>query len=781
MTDKQIKILVGSLLHDIGKAVYRSGDGRNHSESGYHYLKDEAGIQDREILNCVRYHHGASLKQADLDRDAIAYLSYYADNVAAATDRRLKEDPEEGFDKRVPLSSVFNLLNGKNGNAHFEMQRLNSASGINYPTEKPVQLREGFYGEVIADITRCLKGITWDEKYLSSLLTVLESNLSYIPSSTSRRELADISLYDHMKLTAAVAACMEQWLASQGQGDYREALFLQAEKTYEKQSFLLYSLDVSGIQKFIYTISSEGALKGLRSRSFYLEILMEFLIDELLERLSLSRANLIYAGGGHCYLLLPNTEQVKGHLEAFEKETNRWFERHYDIALYIAGGMVACSAMDLRNEPEGSYPELYRTISRMQSQKKAHRYGAEEIRALNRMRHSGERECRICRRMDQTDAAGRCRMCGALLGLSADVLYQKFFVILGEAVEEGLALPFGRYLKAVAGEKELTEMMGYNAYVRSYTKNREYTGKLLSTNLWVGNYAAEKTFEQLAEKAQGMKELGVLRADVDNLGKAFVDGFMRDGSSRWMSLSRTAAMSRQLSLFFKCYVNRLLEEGNESFLQGQKARSIAIVYSGGDDVFLVGAWNEVIEAFADLRQAFRRFTGGALTISGGVGKYAPSYPLHLMATETEALEEAAKALPEKNGISVFSEEHTYGWDCFMEKVVGEKLAAIQRFFHETEGYGMNFFYNLVDLMRNMDERINLARFVYLISRMEPDEKRLKELEMESAGKGKAVLEAYRCFSQSMYQWIRKEGDRRELITAAYLYVYNVRKREGEDA
>ena len=35
ITDDQIKLMIGSLLHDIGKVVYRSGDGRNHSQSGY--------------------------------------------------------------------------------------------------------------------------------------------------------------------------------------------------------------------------------------------------------------------------------------------------------------------------------------------------------------------------------------------------------------------------------------------------------------------------------------------------------------------------------------------------------------------------------------------------------------------------------------------------------------------------------------------------------------------------------------------------------------------------
>lgn len=88
LTDRQIKLVVGSLLHDIGKVVYRSGDGRNHSTSGYDFLKNEAKIEDAELLNCVRYHHGKYLKNAQIAADDLAYITYYADNVAAFTDRR---------------------------------------------------------------------------------------------------------------------------------------------------------------------------------------------------------------------------------------------------------------------------------------------------------------------------------------------------------------------------------------------------------------------------------------------------------------------------------------------------------------------------------------------------------------------------------------------------------------------------------------------------------------------------------------------------------------------
>ena len=349
MTERQIKLAVGSMLHDIGKAAYRSGDGRNHSQSGYDYLKNEAGIQDEDILDCVRFHHGGRLKGASIDPDHIAYITYYADNVAAAADRRERQDGEAGFDKKVPLESIFNVLNGNHGCSHYSRQVLNPKEGIIYPTEENVEMDDGFYKKVMGNITENLKGLGSSPEYVNSLLSVLEANLSYIPSSTSKKELTDISLYDHVKITAAVALCTERYLEAEGIRDYRRELFEQREKAYEKPMFLLYSMDISGIQNFIYTISSKGALRGLRARSFYLEIVMEHMIDELLDRLSLCRTNLIYSGGGHCYLLLPNTVQVCETVEDQEREVNRWFMDTFGISLYVAGGYAPCSAKSLRN------------------------------------------------------------------------------------------------------------------------------------------------------------------------------------------------------------------------------------------------------------------------------------------------------------------------------------------------------------------------------------------------------------------------------------------------
>ena len=71
-----------------------------------------------------------------------------------------------------------------------------------------------------------------------------------------------------------------------------------------------------------------------------------------------------------------------------------------------------------------------------------------------------------------------------------------------------------------------------------------------------------KTFEEYADNAEGIGRIGIIRADVDNLGQAFVSGFENpENQNRYVTLSRTAALSRQLSLFFKLHINKILENG----------------------------------------------------------------------------------------------------------------------------------------------------------------------------------------------------------------------------
>lgn len=786
MTDQKTKLIIGSLLHDIGKVIYREGsDRRNHSIGGYEYLSSEAQIQDKEVLDCVRYHHSSALKGAKIQDNNLAYITYLADNIAASADRRKKEDSEEkGFDLSVPLQSVFNILNGNQEEKYYQPGDMDPESGIKYPQEAKIKFSEDFYKKIKVRITDNLRGMDWNEEYLNSLLAVMEANLSYMPSSTSNAELTDISLFDHVKLTAAIASCIYDYL-NENNLNYRNELFTRESEFYDKKAFLLCSMDVSGIQKFIYTIASKNALRTLRARSFYLELMMEHMIDMLLEKLELSRTNLIYSGGGHCYLLLPNTETVKNKVKEFKVILKRWFLKYFQTELYVACAYTACSANTLKNMPDGSYSDMFREISKSLSEEKMHRYSALEIMMLNnRKMDDYTRECKVCRNIGHVDEEGVCPICRKLENLSKDVLHSEFFsIVLENKEEEGLPLPGGYLLIADNEKKKVQKRMEEDPYyVRTYAKNMMYTGKHIATKLWVGDYSTGNTFEEFAQEATGISRIGILRADVDNLGQTFVSGFENErNGNKYVTLSRTATLSRQLSIFFKYFIRSILNNGEYSVSgqNDQEQRKATIVYSGGDDVFIVGSWNHIVELAVDLKKAFEKYTQGTLSISAGIGVYESSYPIAAIAEETGDLESKSKKLPGKNAVTLMEdgEEHlengehisdgTYSWKKFEEEVICEKYRTLQVFFGDIDERGMSFLYRMLELIRDQKNRINFARFVYLLSRLEPSENGEKK-------------EAYQKFSKKMYEWIQNEEDCRQLKTAINMYAYMHREKEGMD-
>ena len=367
-------------------------------------------------------------------------------------------------------------------------------------------------------------------------------------------------------------------------------------------------------------------------------------------------------------------------------------------------------------------------------------------------------------------------------------MYADFFsVVLENPDEREDAMPLpGGYCLVADDEKKLCRRMENDDYfVRAYSKNKLYTGKHIATKLWVGDYSTGSSFEEFAREAEGISRIGVLRADVDNLGQAIVSGFCNSkNGDRYMTLSRTATLSRQLSLFFKYYIRFILENGEYSLegKNGGKKRQATIVYSGGDDVFIVGAWNDIIELSVDLRRKFEQYTQGTLSISAGIGIYDFSYPIAAIAEETGMMESESKRMPEKNAVTLLQDgeihlvddgdeekeisDGTYSWKELEEGVVQEKYRALCDFFEGIdETRGMSFLYRMMELVRGHEEKINFARMMYLLSRLEPTEEGPKK-------------EKYRQLSRKMYRWIQSDQDCRQLKTAINLYAY-IHRKKGE--
>jgi len=795
MQNKTLKTIYGCLLHDVGKVVYRAraGGRNNHCISGSIMLQEF--IKDQELLDCVSFHHKKMIEKAQIADDSPAYITYIADNIAAGADRRydiIEGEVKKPFDAKLPLSSVFNLMNGNKLDFSYRFKYLDEF--VQYPErDKNNRITRDQYYKLLMDLKSNLQSIEIKEKYINSLLSVLESYMSFVPSSTNTKETPDISLFDHVKVTAAVGACISEYLLNDGRTNFKEILLNREKDFRNEKAFLMYSSDFSGIQKFIYNVVPDSALKSLCSRSFLLEMLMEHINDEVLSGCGVSRANLIYSGGGHCYILLPNTHAVKEYLKKLGKEVNRWLIKNFGTGLYLASAFAECSANDLMNIPpvETPFKNIFRELIAKISEKKLNRYSVDEINLLNDAfdKDIRERECKVCGTVGKLDdKENMCSWCKLFKDIYNTLINDDLIIFVTKKQYSHLvnaAFPtvneevFLNFTNEAAAREELKNNDGI---IRVYSKNRSFADIEYSIKLYMGDYTYSNLIEDIASEAQGIERIGVCRADVDDLGLAFMSGFERqsnDPKERYMydTLSRNAVFSRQMSLFFKYYINEILKgTGISQFLitddpQSCVAKKVRIVYSGGDDIFLIGAWNDVLEAAVDIERAFSKFTSGTLTLSCGFGIFGTKYPVYREAYETAVLEAVAKSTAGKSCISLFTdkEDHTYKWEDFAQRVAGEKLKKLHNFFGFTpdpslQKRGNSFLYRLLELLKGK-EKINIARYAYTLARLEPPKTADEE-----------YRKLYRDFSSSMYKWIQDERDRRELITATYIYIYLNRQR-----
>lgn len=618
----------------------------------------------------------------------------------------------------------------------------------------------------------------------NALLDRMEKYTAFLPDKREK----ELSLFDTAKLQIACVSVLYDCIAA---GILEQSDLKQPESIMDRELFLLFSYDTSGIQNFIYTIASKGALKGLRARSFYLEMVMEVIVDELLRRAELSHANLIYTGGGHAYVLLPNTPEISEMLETFTKSLRDWFRDTFKTALYVAPGSCACTASQLANNPAGSYREIFRTVSARISERKLHRFTAAEIMELNKPQTEHSRECRICHRSDRLTKEDLCTVCASLLAISSDLQTKQFFVLHSgqPANQSTLAMPFGYYLTA---ESENT-LKGIANPVRIFSKNQIAAFDFHALRLWLGDYASDQSFTELADREdEGIRRLAVLRADVDNLGQAFISGF----DAEYMSLPRASAFSRSLSVFFKYHINGILQNGRYH-LNGStqcRPRKAAVVYAGGDDVFVVGAWDDIIGFAVDLHETLTAYSQDTLHISGGIGIYDDHYPIAAMARESGVLEEIAKHRDGKNALTLFHAEGCYSWDDLIEKVLTEKLGLLNAFFShfgkdgassDATKRGNSMLYKMLGLIREQwgdfsgdcsGERLNIARFAYYLARLRPAEPK----NPKDRPQYEQDMVQYRDFSDKLYTWMQNKEDSRQLAAAIQLYVYLHRNPAGKE-
>jgi len=700
MAFELLQVALAALLHDIGKFWQRTGQFppayQNFTEEDYgphgaHAKWSAAFVSKyvpqewREGLSPVLYHHKP--------RDLLSKLISLADWLSAG------ERAEEKVERKGPflLRSVFDRLTLRDPAGHLipppqqefyyplvplSLQRNGKGWRLNpNPGDGEAKTEEyaTLWHDFVSETERLNELKLSLPNYLETLYHLLRKYTWCVPSAYYRA-VPDVSLFDHSRITAAIAVCLHM----NGMDEAKLDELLEALRAWMKSPkakppslllephFLLIGGDISGVQSFIYTITSSGAAKGLRGRSFYLQLLNEAVARFLLRKLGLPFLNTLYLGGGNFYLLAPIA--AKKTLEELKKEVAKRLIAVHKGDIYFALSAVEVSPFDFIIE-EGKpsrwaakVNELFDKLNRAKERRFAE-LGPEMHQEVFEPQGEGglpeeekPRFCQICQEEDgvkeDKDGVRRCELCRSFEELGGEIAFAEWLV-LGEVEPEEpgkgpwdykralrlfgmVAMPTDRFENAQI--KGAERIMAYRLHKSDFLiKPEDEVERAYGFDFQAKAVPllAKKivSFNEIAEASKGIKRLGILRMDVDNLGRLLSEGL------GWRaSASRLATMSFLLGAFFKGWLGEICQEFNESN-EGEKKGLVYLTYSGGDDLFLVCSWNLAPVLARRIREDFVKFTcdNRNVTISAGIAVVSEKYPVYKGAELAKiALDEEAK-------------------------------------------------------------------------------------------------------------------------------------------
>lgn len=762
-------VVLTALLHDIGKLLHRGDkeykykDGHEAASANFitkfcKKLKNDA-LYDIDLVKILVQHHKPKVwkeitlsdkyfcdKSADEKERIWKLISIVRRaDIYSCAEREREEKEKTGFaDRNLPLESIFSMVH-LDSKEQQEMDKtryhfISSEPLTCFPEavksltdEEILKLIEGFEKN-IPDFSRLNKF----EEIINLWLNVLEKYMWAVPSDT-RYEISDVSLYDHLRSSAAIAACLYK---------YHHIAIEEGGKLKKINEFVFVGGDFSGIQDYIFDITnrgSGGAAKRLRARSFFIWLFSEVTIHKLLHALELPIVCNLFSAGGKFLLLAPNVDGIEGKLRLVKAEIQQ--EIHDTYFNQFSFLMSHSPVKDFKNEFK--IYSFFQTADAM-----FHKLEAEKNRkSFDILSNTSNgtwntHNFKASRMYESYQNKGDCKICGKNPGTSDEVdengnVIECCFTCKRDKEYLGKALPKCKYIafgkghvsrqdegkgkKIVifhSGNEDVISSVDtgnrpecyYVELLEKYECTNEYylmynigetdrqieSGRLVPIKRYYANHIPtnEKEngerevldFKEIAKFSQwqkaegkdlgksfGSELLGVLKADADNLGLIFSKGFENPGRAEpglhdidRKTVSRYLTMSRMLELFFSGWLKEILsgdhkktvideltslenieKERFRKYLEAEQIdfNKIYTVYSGGDDLVLVGPWETMIVFSIFLNWQFRKYTcnNPFITLSAGLTFIKPNFPI------ASAIKQADLLLTKSKGGTIHEE------------------------------------------------------------------------------------------------------------------------------
>ena len=397
---------------------------------------------------------------------------------------------------------------------------------------------------------------------------------------------------------------------------------------------LLIHGDFWGIQDFIFDgITSDKASKILRSRSAMVQ-LISFVISQIIKKAFNSSEVLLFNAGK--FLILAKDED-RNKIDTIQKEIDRYF---LDNFFGQSGFILSTQSTTKDNILNQNSIDMQNDLNSL--------INANEINSLNKFdicnltnedisknifqkSNSDDTICKFCSKRVQSQN-NRCIVCDNQIKLGK-YLARDNYISIGDKVSSHNILIFeydnqkyyANFYQTIQG------VSSFNQDIFDISKN-DYDGiPKWSLNSYVAKDNDNEIidFDNLSDK----KRLFALKADIDKLGATFREFYM----SSFTNFNR---LSREIDFFFSDYASSLMSDKN-----------IYTIFGGGDDLFIIGDYMDIIDFAKSLRADFIKFSQGKATISMGLVMFSPSTPINYISSLADEAEKRAKI--KRDSIDIF--------------------------------------------------------------------------------------------------------------------------------
>jgi len=465
-------------------------------------------------------------------------------------------------------------------------------------------------------------------------------------------------------------------------------------------NLLLISGDFWGIQKFIFDgLTSSKSSKVLRSRSAMVQLITYAVVSKI--KKEFKDSDTLLFGAGKFMILAKNENTQK--IEAIQKELDSYFLKNF----FGQNGFILSSTVitkeKLLRQKESMQSDLD-SLGTDNDTKKLNKFDLlnmkdDDIRInpFEGIEITDAISCKFCNKrvIDSELKEESCDICFNEINLGKKLTTHNYINII----------EFGRLTKEKKIQKNMIKIMelGKKSYYARFSNNRTHfswgdTFDISSENPYDGeiakwslnSYVAKedngeiKDFSVLAQNSSGLM---ALKADIDKLGDTFRELYKED-------FRKFNRLSREVEFFFSDYITSLLIDKN-----------IYTVFAGGDDLFIIGEYREIVKVAKDIRDEFYKFSLKKTTISMGLVMFKATTPINFVSKLADEAEKRAKI--ERDSIDIFGVPMKF--DEFLE--IENDFDDVVTYLEDNKIDTTTFYYRLIefcDMKRDIKEDIKNA-------------------------------------------------------------------------